>query len=331
MLSPMLTELNARRFDTGAMLRSLGLDPAALQAPEARVPIEDAFELGTLAERVTHDPAFGLHLSERYEPNAFGIVDYLAHNSATLGEATEALCRFNRLLQDAIATRMELTEDTAIVWNEVPPSLSVPPGVMEYSIANLVVVGRELTGHFYAPLVARFRHAEPAYGHEHRRVFRCPVEFGADRDCVVLPRAVLDFPVRSPDLRLSAILQRHAQELLERTPRLERLRDRVLSELARELERGAPSAEQVAASLGMSERTLRRRLEEEATSWAELLDELRRGLAERYLADPTLSLEETALMLGYAESGAFRRAFRRWHAMSPGEFRKRALAGKGGP
>jgi AraC-like DNA-binding protein len=328
LLAPMVRELEEQGVDWRALARPIGFDDDTLARPEARIPIEWVFELGFAAEATLDDPAFGLHLAERYRPRSFGVLDYLAHNSRTLGDAIDALCRFNALLQDAIVTRADRARDTVLIWNAVPEALVVPPGVIENSIANLIVIGRELTGRFLIPVSAQFRHAAPPYAAEHRRIFRAPVTFSAERDGLTLPLAALDTPILEPDLWLSAVLERHAEELLRSARRRETLRDRVRRHLGEELRRGVPSAAHVARALGMSERTLRRRLEESSTGWAQLLDEFRRELAEHYLADPGVGLEELAHMLGYAEGGAFRRAFRRWHGISPTAWRQQLTAGR---
>jgi AraC-like DNA-binding protein len=149
------------------------------------------------------------------------------------------------------------------------------------------------------------------------------VRFGAERNAIALRLDDLDLPLYQADPGLRAILERHAEQLLDRVPRVALFSDRVRGLVAAELKDGAPTARALARKLAMSERTLRRRLEKEGTSFEHLLEGLRRALAERYLAQPTLSISDVAIMLGYSEESPFRRAFRRWHGMSPAEYRRR--------
>src|SRR5439155_26274861 len=129
------------------------------------------------------------------------------------------------------------------------------------------------------------RHAAPADGTEHARVFGAPVRFGAPRNGITFDVALLARPVVRADPALSAILDRHAQEILRRLPPVGSFSQRVRALLAAELRGGNPALEPIAQKLGVSERTLRRRLKDEDTSLTDLLDELRRELAIRYVEE----------------------------------------------
>lgn len=319
---PLLGELRALGVDVDRVVQSLGLTLAELEDPDTRIPIESLIELGVAAVRETGDIAFGLHLAEHYRPNSFGVLDYLAHSSRTLGEAIRHLCRYNRLFQDAAETVLEIHGARAEIWQRMLGGFSLPPAMNENSMANLVVIGRELTGLDLIPLEVTFVHPEPPYSSEHARLFKTRVRFNAERDGIVLPVTALDLPIRNADPRLSQILERHAAEILSRTPRVARFSHRVRELCASELREGAPTAGHIASKLEMSERTLRRRLSDEGTTFEAILDDLRRDLSERYLGEPKLSIEDVALMLGYSEAGAFRRAFKRWHGRSPAEHRR---------
>jgi len=322
MARPLLLELQALGVDVDSLLSGVGLSREKLDDPDTRMPFESLIALGAAAVQVTGDPAFGLHLAEHYRPNAFGVLDYLAHSCRTLGEAIRHLCRYNRLLQDAAETLLEQRGDQVLLWQRPLGGIVLPPGMNENAMANLVVIGRELLGRDLSPIEVTFTHEEPPYSAEHARIFRAPIRFRAERDGIVLPAAVLAAPLPRADAGLAAILERHAQKLLEQTPRVALFSHRVRELVAAELKDGAPKATDAAETLRMSERTLRRRLKDEGTSWEEVVDGLRRGLSERYLGEPELGIQDVALMLGYSEVGAFRRAFRRWHGKSPAAFRK---------
>ena len=96
---------------------------------------------------------------------------------------------------------------------------------------------------------------------------------------------------------------------------------RVRELLAAQIREGEPEQAQLARSLGMSERTLQRRLRDEGLAFAALVDKVRTELAELYLSDPKLAVFEVAFLLGYSEPSAFNRAFRRWTGQSPSQFR----------
>lgn len=320
---PLIYGLRALDADVEGLLARVGLTLERVQDPDARFPIEVGIELAVLAAEATGDEALGLHLSERYVPGVFGVLDYLAHSSRTLGEAVHNLCRYNRLLQDVVETVLDVRGDRAFIWQRAFGAVRPPPGITENAIANLVVIGRELTGAPVVPIEVHFTHAEPGYSSEHARIFRCPIRFEAERDGVILRAEELNLPLPNADPALCAILDRHAQQLLAQLPRVPKFSQRVRELVAAELRERAPTSAAIAKKLHLSERTLRRRLQEEETTYENLVDGLRRALAERYMGEPNLSIDEVALMLGYSESNAFRRAFTRWHGESPAKYRRR--------
>lgn len=326
MLWPMLVALRAMDVDVEAICRRVGLSTVKLADPDARVAFESAIQLSVETADSIGDPAFGLHLAERYSPGVFGVLDYLAHSSSTLGEAITRLCRYNRLLQDAAETLLEIEAERAVVWQRVLGNVWLPPGVVENSMANLIVIGRQLTGTSLTPIEVLFRHPTPDYAAEHERIFQAPVRFEAERDAVVLRAQDLSLPLTNADPGLCSILDRHARTLLEGLPRVARFSTRVRELCAGMLKDGNATAQRAAQKLQMSERTLRRRLKEEGTTFDALLDELRRALTHHYLDYPNMSLEEIGLMVGYSEAGAFRRAFRRWYGMSPASYRRERKA-----
>jgi len=309
-------------FDVDAIVRSAALRLEDLQDPDQRIPFELAIQLSAAAAQAARDAAFGLHLAERYRPGDFGLLDYLAHNSRTLRDALVRLCRYNRILTDVAEIVLDVRGDHAVVSQHVLANVWLPDAMTENALANLIVIGRHLTGRPIAPLAVEFRHPAPPYAAEHERIFGCAVRFAADRDAVLLAVRDLDLPLTNADPGLCSILDRHAQQLLEELPRTASFSARVRELLSGALRDQIPTAPRMAAKLRMSTRTLRRRLKEEGTTYEQVLDQLRRALAERYLDQGDMSLTQIALLLGYSDPSAFRRAFRRWHARSPTTYRR---------
>jgi AraC-like DNA-binding protein len=322
MLWPMFRGLDMMGADVEAIVRSVALPLDELQNPDTRIPFELAIQLSAAAAQAVRDPAFGLHLAELYRPGDFGVLDYLAHNSRTLRDAVVRLCRYNRLLQDAAEMVLEVEGGRAVIWQRLLGSVWLLPAAVENALANLVVIGRELTGETLVPLEVQFRHPAPAYSAEHERIFKRRARFDAERDALVLAHEDLDLPLSNADPRLCSILDRHAQKLLDALPAVASFSARVRELVAAALKDETPTGERIARKLQMSERTVRRRLKQEGTTYEEVIDQLRRALTEHYLDYPDLSLEQVALLLGYSEASAFRRAFRRWHGVSPANYRR---------
>lgn len=189
------------------------------------------------------------------------------------------------------------------------------------TLAAAVALGRSITQVAWSPIAVSFRHPEPAETGEHRRIFGCQPNFGAGMNAIVLDRDLLQLPIVKADPGLCAVLDRHAEELLARYPRQDLLINRVRSALRDEMNGGDPSLERIAAQLGMSGRTLQRRLRDLHTSHQELLDQMRRDLAVRYMQEPEMAICEIAYLLGFSERSVLHRAFKRWTGKTPSEFR----------
>ncbi len=152
------------------------------------------------------------------------------------------------------------------------------------------------------------------------------MHFGEENNEISLDTALLALPVHGADLRLGRLLDRYADEMLRKLPRAEGFVESVRRVIAETLRGGDPSIECVATCLGLSTRTLQRRLREAGTTHKQLLDQLRHVLALRYADTEGLSFGEVAFLLGFSEPSAFHRAFKRWTGVAPGEYRRKAPA-----
>jgi AraC-like DNA-binding protein len=312
--------LQAAGADVEAVFARAGIPLAEVGDPERRFPRERIILLWEKACEAVDDPAFGLHIAERVPYGAFGVLEYIARSSATLGEALARVARYVRLLEDAAEVALLRQGYEVTVVPGLGGGWFIQSDVMECLLAMTLRLLRELSGDAgLLPRAVEFRHAAPADTREHTRVFGVDVRFGTERDGITFAAAQLELPVVQADPRLAAILDRHAQELLARLPPAGSLVQRVRAALAAELRGGNPSLEQIASKLGMGTRTVRRHLQEEGTSLSLLLDELRRELAIRYLEEHTMTLEAIAFDLGFADARAFRRAFKRWTGRTPRE------------
>jgi AraC-like DNA-binding protein len=317
----MLMGLGALGFDVEVLLHKVGLSTDALRDPDARFNPELGLRLVQLAIELSGDDNLGLRLAQLYEPGAFGVLDYLAHSARDLREAVELLRRYERIHQNGMRTELSIEGERCNVTHVMLHPYALPRQVSENTLANLVAIGRKLTGVDYTPLEVAFAHPAPADTREHERFFRCPLRWQAEQDVLSIPASLLDTPLRKPNPGLTHALEQHARELLLKLSVDGSFSDRVREKICAELPRGRVSLDAIAESLRIAPRTLQRRLSDEGTSHATLLDELRRELAEGYLHRPELGTEDVAVLLGFSDSRAFRRAFKRWTGMSPADFR----------
>jgi AraC-like DNA-binding protein len=189
---------------------------------------------------------------------------------------------------------------------------------VEFWTATMLRLLRDFTGVRLKPQRVSFAHPAKQRVREMNHYFGCTVEFGAAKDEVVFARNVGNLPVVNADPFLNRVLLAICEETFaRRTSSLGSIRTRVENEIAGLLPHGKARAAVVAARLGMSQRTLARHLAEERTSFTEMLTEIRRDLATRYLKDQSLSISQIAWLLGFQDLGAFSHAFKRWHGTAP--------------
>lgn len=183
------------------------------------------------------------------------------------------------------------------------------------------IPARIATGREIFPSKVELQHQQPADTTAHRPIFGPNIHFRSERDAISFDRATSELPVVGADPALGELVMAHARALYERLPEDTTWTSRVQRLVGGELPRSMLGIDDVATRLSVPKRTLQRRLKEEGTSFEELTDALRRQLAERYLREQRLGVQETAFLLGYSDVSAFHRAFQRWTGVSPTRFR----------
>jgi len=317
--------LESAGADAGALLATLGVERALLDEVDARLPVSVDLALWAEAPRLTGDDCFGLHAAERVRPGAFDVLGYSLRTSADVGSAFSRLVRYDRFLHEQSEMGLAVHGAEARLTFQLFPE-GTPRQQAEFSLAVFLLFAREATGRDVTPVAVEFGHPEPADVSEHRRIFRAPLRFSRPRPALVFPRAVLGLPLRQADPVLLAILEKQVARLVARFPPAEDPVERLRRLVAGRIAVGEPTVESMARELGLSPRTLHRRLREGGTSFREIVDGLRREMAVAYLADPRVAIAEAAYLLGFSEASAFHRSFKRWTGRTPAEYRRAAAA-----
>jgi AraC-like DNA-binding protein len=299
----------------------VGLSPALLAEPDARVSYEAAARLGERALEVTGDEDFGLHLAQDVrDPGSLDVGVLLLMASPSLRVALERMARHQRYWGDGErATLRRMPGGLAVRFTLAGAEGAYARHADECAMAEIALGLRVLSGEDLHARVVRFRHAAPRATGEHRAVFACPLEFGAGDTEIVFDDAVLDAPVRHANEVFAAIFEQQLERALARLPALSSASADVRAVLRAALGSGSFTLAGTARALGTSQRTLQRRLQEEGTSFAAIVDALRREMALAYL-DRRIPIPEVALLLGYADATAFHHAFRRWTGSSPARY-----------
>ncbi len=304
------------------------LDALAGQSPDDRVPIRLVLQSLDAAVALSGDPDLGLHAADSIERGHFDVLEFAASSCRTWGDGLAAALRYISLVNDAAEFTVDTRSERAVLAlrSAVPLTRAAADfQVGAFARGFVVWLGEQVPT---PETEIWFEHPAPADTSAYATTFRgVPIRFGAPVDAIVFDRAHLTRPLATADPELHRVLRQHADDLLQSLPRVERVSELVRREVAAVLAGGNTGVDFIAERLGMSRRTLARRLGEEGTTYTELLDQMRRGMATQYLAATTLPLHEVAFLLGFNDAPAFSRAFKRWLDTTPGDYRTKARAG----
>lgn len=308
--------------DANTLLSTAGIADSARR--QERWPIDDITRLWHAAQRCTGDPGFGLKVGAEFSPMSISGVGFALQSAATLREAVVMVQRFQRLISDG--GRFQVLAGNTATWLVYHPrqgKLAFSPHQIEAVLAAVVGFANWVTGTPVHPLRVQFSQARLGPLHGYQAVFQCPVEFEQAFSGVLMDNAVLDQPLPQADPQLAQVHERYTTARLAALGMSSVSVPEVRQWLAARLGPSLPRRALAAQVLGISERTLARRLREQGHSFDGLLDEARRERALQAVADPAASLPAIAESLGFAELSTFYRAFRRWTGLPPGRWRKR--------
>ncbi|MCR5877233.1 AraC family transcriptional regulator [Phenylobacterium sp. J367] len=318
----------SRGASQAALAEASGIDPADLEDPDRRVPFGDYVRLMHAAKRLTGDPALALRYAQHVDFSEISVVGLLANASRDMTEALAQMNRYGRIAVEVdgvgpAADRFVLRREADGSWlidQRQNPNLF--PELTETTFGRMAWGPRQfgVTGFVQAVQVT---HPDPGYPEVYQEIFGAPVTFDAPRNALRLNPAFEHHPVRAMPVYVFGVLSERAQALLSRLETSDTIRGRVEALLMPVLHRGEASMDAVAGHLGVSRQTLFRKLKAEGVTFEKVFDDLRHRLALHYLANPKVSVNETAYLVGFSEPAAFSRAFKRWTGASPSEFRAR--------
>ncbi len=308
-------------------LRAAGVDEATLADPDARIPRRLAGEIVWTSIQITGDVALGVHAGECAESADFGVMDHAVRACPDIRQALRCIARYSRLQDDNVEPRLIEDGDRAVIEirNATPIVLRA---TNDFQVTVAVMNMARRLGRPEAPLEVHLRHQTPTNASEYARVFRAPVRLGMPHNGIVIERRLLDMPVPSANPDAFSAFDLRSDRLLRALDRVDSASVRVQRLLMNRIGQDAIGIDEVAAELHMSAATLRRRLDDEGTTFRALVDELRRELALRYVSEPRVAIGEIAFLLGFSTQSSFGTAFRRWTGASPLEHRTRLRAAK---
>jgi AraC-like DNA-binding protein len=308
---------------TRHLLRAVGLEQEALRDLALRIPYADMMMLSEFAAHMTRDAAFGLHVGERVEQRSYGVVGYAVSTSATLGEALRSLVRYLPIWTDVGAFQLDVDGAVAqFQWKFSNRSLPEPRQDVEMTMATVARFNRLSEGAAWTPREVWFEHKKPKDVTEHARIFRAPVRFGMAGNVLLLDSSVLGIPMKRANPFAHRVMTEAAEKMLAEGPYEASCSRNVLSFIRQRLNGGEFGVEDASRHLGMSRRTLQRKLREESSSHRNLVERARRDLSRYLLLGMGATVTETAYALGFSEPSAFHHAFQHWYGTPPQAYRR---------
>jgi AraC-like DNA-binding protein len=308
--------------DLEAVLSKAGLTLEQANNPAIRLEVRTQIKFLELAAKELEDEFLGFHLARSFDLGEIGLVYYVIASSEQLADALRNAQRYSGIVNEGARLHFKLDKRATIEVEYVDVNRQCDRHQMEFWLVTLMRICRKVTDTRLAAQQLKVRHFRAASPPEFNSFFGREVEFEADADEIVFPAQIATLPIVGRDNHLHKLLQRYAEEALARQPvEQANVRSQVENMIPPLLPHGKATAPEIARQLGMSSRTLSRKLRDESATYAEIINRLRSALARRYLRDRELPITEIAWLLGYREVSSFTHAFRRWTGMTPREFR----------
>ena len=309
-------------LDRDELMRGAGLSGGQLEDPDDRVGTQSMRNLWRAVIARLDDPFLGLHVGASITAAQLGLVGYAMRHSHNLEGALNLLARYARILSEAVRYEVKEAGDTHVLNVSAHPSLVALRHPVEAGLVLILAIARETTQSGLLPLGIDLPSRPPKSAAEYRSAFASSLHFNRPNAAITFSSEQLSLPLKLADPALGGYLDELAGiQLDDLADRDTSLIGRVRQTTWKMLPNGRPDLWRTAEVMGMSARTLQRRLREQGTSFSSVLDNLRRELSDELLADRKLSVSEVAFLLGYSEPSAFQRAFRRWRGISPARFR----------
>jgi len=285
-------------------------------------------DLLTTLDQQLQRPALGLEIAQLVEAQHLGIIGYLALSSETLGEAFMRYHDYHRLIYDGGLLQLQWQGDyLSIGWVEVPFHLNTQL-TDEIAIALMTefVKANVQNPHGVQLYEVHFQHAMPKNIALYEQYFGCKVRFSQARNQVLMHVSELSRPLKQGDQSLQKLLMQQAKALLEKFPHSTLIDQQLQQAILIGLQKNLFQIEHIAEQMNFSVRQLQRHLQKQGKTYQQCMQEIRCMMAMQYLKDPHLSLQETAMLLGYSEQSAFQRAFKQWTQLTPQQWRQQNMS-----
>jgi len=314
--------LEDRGVDFAAVLDEFGLGLSVFEDPENTLPFALAGNLLGRCAELTGCRHLGLVMGQNLGLSVMGAIGLLAQSAPTARHALLAAAHHMHLHDRGAVVTLRIEGDQAVLSYAVIVEIEGGAEVicdLATTVARNIVAA--LCGPTWRATEVRIAHAAPADLAPYRKAFQAPLRFDAEENAVVFPAKWLEQPVASADPLMHRFMSARVREIAFASG--SDFLDEAKRVIHAAMLHADCSAAMVARRLGVSERTLNRRLRESGVTFARLRDDMKKAEACRILESTRMSVGQVALILGYSSDSAFSRAFKTWHGVGPARWRAR--------
>lgn len=317
--------LDGYGYDGEALCTLHGVDLSDVHDPNVRYSTELMSPLWDAAVKLSDDPLFAVRAGNFVTPSTFHALSVSMWMSGSLREALLCMERYSRIFSTAGVNEVVEDESTLVYYSRLhrdnDGKMAAENHAHEASVSAVLTLLRSLYGASLQAKKVELVLDKSEYAEDYAAFFGCPVSFGHDAISLHFDREIMNSTLVTANTELLAHNQMLMLDYLNRLDEGD-IVSRVCTCLVELLPMGEPSRETVAEALNISLRSLQRKLQEEGTSYKELLDRVRQDLARQFIVQSHLSLGEISFRLGFATNSSFARAFKRWMGVPPGEYRQ---------
>jgi len=294
----------------GPLLKRANLSVQQVKNPRLRIAVKDQIKFLNLVAGKLQDEFLGIRLAQAIDLRELGLLYYVMASSDTLGDGLRRAARYSTIQNEGVQVKYHADKLVTVTFHYLGVPRQFDRHQIEFFITILLRACRKFSGLALVPLRVKLMHHRSRLPSEIKRLFGAHVEFACDADEVVYAGSIARAPSANADPYLNALLVRYCDEVIAK-----RRKNSTTWQL--KVENAIVPLLPHGHALGVSRRTLARRLAAEGLTFRKVLDSLRFDLARRYLREKELPISEVAWLLGYHETSALNHAFKRWSGSTP--------------
>jgi AraC-like DNA-binding protein len=289
------------------------------------IPYSWAFDLWREADKLCGDPLLGLKVGQRFDLARLDALGYACMSCKTLGEGYELTTRYYRLVESTVDLKVDQNDSSFVLRFIDKIGDKAPTLYNEYVAAAVFAGGCRAAGKRIPLNRVLLPHVDSQNQKSLQEYFGCPIEFGASEIAIEFPSEVYQIPMAQPDPAFKKMMEIEIARLLAYAPVSNPLLGQIQAFISVNLSHPNLSLDWLSLQLGMSGRTLDRRLRENGVTYTQLLDSVRSSVAKVLIQEARFSMSEIAFQLGFSELSVFTRSFKKWTGQSPSEYKNQPL------